>query len=73
MSSGWRPCITCKNVFAVKANEELVDGMVGLNCAKRENLVYHTNESVFSMADKLAAEPNAKRREKIEILYGLFY
>ena len=72
--TGNRPCITCRNVFDTKGARALPDGMVGISCPKRADLIFHTNESVFAMADRLkAAIANKKQYERLETTYGLHY
>ena len=74
---GNRPCITCKNLINIRGHdtEALVGtGMVGLDCAQRDLLEFHTNESVFAMADRLEAAVAAGQSvERLQTDYGLKY
>ena len=74
--TGYKICITCRNVTSIIDPEHLRPPLVPVSCSSYAMLQFHTNESVYAMADRLEAAQGTLDDDAIHLLeqdYGVKY
>ena len=66
--TGYKICNTCSNLVSILDPEHLQPPLVPITCTDMTKLIFHTNESAFAMADRIAASHGVLSNKAFEQL-----
>ena len=74
-AGGMRPCGSCLNIVTRRAGFDLpVAGMLkDIKCTRTDEFVFHSNETIWDIADRVARPMTKSARHNMQIRLGIVY